>query len=82
MCVLCPKRQRPTLEQYRCMYNFDGYVLLVSSSTMTYTQLPTVGTVGTVGILQIYIYMTYFLFLIVPPQIVYKALLATEAKQQ
>jgi hypothetical protein len=42
VCLLCPKRQRPSLEQYRCMYNFDGYFLLVSSSTMTYTQLPTV----------------------------------------
>ena len=36
VCLLCPKRQRPSLEQYRGMYNFDGYFLLVSSSTMTY----------------------------------------------
>ena len=74
VCLLCPKRQRPSLEQYRCMYNFDGYFLLVSSSTMTYTQLPTV-LVGTVGILQIYMLHTSFF---VPRQIVFESLLATE----
>ena len=53
------------------MYNFDGYFLLVSSSTMTYTQLPTV------GIYTVY-YVPYLLFLIVPPQIVYESLSSDE----
>ena len=75
MCVFYVRgAPRPSLGQYRCMYNFDGYFLLVSSSTMTYTQLPTV-LVGTVGILQIYMLHTSFF---VPRQIVYESLLATE----
>ena len=64
------------------MYNFDGYFLLVSSSTMTYTQLPTVGIHQKYipqycGILKYYI-PQYFLFLIVPPQIVYESLSSDE----
>ena len=71
---LCPKRQRPSLEQYRCMYNFDGYFLLVY-----YDLLYAVGTIPTV--LRYRRYQRRYVHFFpskVPPQIVYKSVLATE----